>query len=94
MMTDEQKQKRAEKAARARAEAARLRSEAIEAQFVKDLAALGSIPDEKRRIFDYIRKEIASGRRSPEDVEFLRQTRALHFREVSRHSQGRKEAAA
>ena len=93
-MTDEQKQERAEKAAAARAEAARIRSEAIEAQFIKDLAALGPIPDEKARIFDYIRKEIASGRRSSDDVEFLRQTRGIHFREVSRHARGRKEAVA
>lgn len=94
MMTEAQKEARAAKAAAARAEAARLRSEAVEAQFVKDLAALGPIPDEKARIFEYIRKEIASGRRSSDDVEFLRQTRGIHFREVSRHARGREEAAS
>lgn len=89
-MTDAEKEAAAAKRAEARAEAARLRSEAIEAQFVRDLAGLRNVPDEKRRIFDYIGKQIASGRREPEDVEFLRQTRAIHFRDCQRHS-NRKE---
>lgn len=92
MMTDAQKEARAAKAAAAKAEAARKRSIAIEAQFVKDLASLGSVSEEKARIFDYIGKEIASGRRSEDDVKFLRQTRGIHFREASRTARGKKEA--
>lgn len=69
-----------ERARAARAALAAKRSAAAEREQLKEIKrAWDSIPEEKRRIFDYIRKEIASGSRAAEDVAALRETRRIHF---------------
>lgn len=61
-------------------EAAQRRSDATEkAQLAEIDAVWDRIPDETRRIFDYIKNEIPK-RTEASDVAFLRETRALHFR--------------
>lgn len=48
-----------------------------------------SIPAETQRVFEYIEREIASGRRDPEDVNSLRSTRKIHFARFRRLIGGR-----
>ena len=68
-----------ERRAIAMREAAKARSDATEkAQLAEIEKVWEHIPDEPRRVFDYIRRQIP--RRTPEDVTFLRETRALWFR--------------
>ena len=92
-MTDEEKAARAEKARQAKAEAAKRRSEAIEAAQVAEIESVwDQIPDEKRRMFDYIRTQIASGHRDQADILDLRKSRAVHFRQFRRFIPDEQEA--
>lgn len=84
-MTDEQKAARAEKARLAKLEAAKRRAEALEAEQLAEIESVwDKIPDEQRRIFEYIRQQIARGLRDPADVIELRKSRAAHFRQFRR----------
>jgi hypothetical protein len=69
-----------ERAREARAAAAARRSAEVERNELKEIRRVwDAIPAEKRRVFDYIRKEIASGNRDAADVAALRETRRIHF---------------
>jgi FixJ family two-component response regulator len=75
-MSEEKKQE----LAAARAQAAQERRQAVEnAQLAEIRSVWDSINPEDRRIFAYIEQEIPRREKS-EDVDFLRETRALHFR--------------
>lgn len=70
-----------ERAREARAAAAAKRSAEIErAQLAEISEEWDQIAAEDQRKFDYIRKQIASGRRDHKEIAALRETRALHFR--------------
>lgn len=81
-MNQEQKDARAEAARKRAAERSKQREKAELAEIRKVWHLLD---DEKRRVFDYIRTQIASGKRSLDDVGFLRETRELHLAPYRRH---------
>lgn len=84
-MTDAEREERKAEAARKRGERlareARKRSAALER---RELAAITRvkhrIPEETMRALEYIRRQIAAGHRTPEDVADLRKTRRNHLR--------------
>jgi hypothetical protein len=81
ILTEQQKDERAARLA----EQAQARKQATEdAQIAEIRSVWDRIPADTRRIFDYIDGEIMR-RESPEDVQFLRDTRALHFRPYRRY---------
>lgn len=81
-MNQEQKDAAAERA-RERAAVRSKAREKVELAEIRKLWPL--IKSEHRRIFDYIRKQVAGGKRTAGEVEFLRETRALHLAPYKRH---------
>jgi hypothetical protein len=48
------------------------------------MAQWDRIPEDQRRVFEYIHDEIVSGRRSDSEIIFLRKSRKLHWNPLSR----------
>lgn len=85
-LTDAEKQERKELRLARRAETLRLNAEAREKVAAAEVRSVWEhIQPEDRPKFEYIEKQLASGRRDPEDEIVLRDARATHFRQYRRY---------